>query len=78
MIGNVHTFTITGTQAGISFDSTTPSRAGKPGRKDRIMGEHQKELLEYIMTLTPEQADKVLQHLPELRAAIADEEKAAS
>lgn len=42
------------------------------------MGDKQKELLEYILSLTPEQVEKALRHLPELRAAIVEEEKAAS
>lgn len=41
------------------------------------MGDKQNALLEYILTLTPEQVEKALQHLPELKAAITEEAPAA-
>lgn len=38
------------------------------------MGEKQIELLEYLLSLTEEQMDKVIERIPDLRALIENEE----
>lgn len=36
------------------------------------------ELLDYILSLTPEQIEKVLEHLDELKEAVKDEKEKAA
>lgn len=46
----------------------------KERRKERIMEEKRNELLEYILSLTPEKVEKIVQRLPEITAALAEAE----
>jgi hypothetical protein len=39
------------------------------------MGEKQKELMWYILSLTPEQIEKAIKYLPVLRAIIAEQKE---